>query len=107
MKLLIALLALTTTACGILPPPNEHNLSRRYYSDMNNSKHANTNQILDTTFGVTTVEPAQNPPVIDSGDSCKRSHKGKCKNDNFKNGHYKPNKEKRNKHGSDRKNKKR
>jgi hypothetical protein len=95
MKLLIALLALTTTACGILPPPNEHNLSRRYYSDMNNSKYTNT------------VEPAQNPPVIDSGDSCKRSHKGKCKNDNFKNGHYKPNKEKRNKHGADRKNKKR
>jgi hypothetical protein len=111
MKYLILLLTLTISACGILPLPNENNLSKNTYKDRGSSRNdtfASSNSVNvtnDTTTGTTTTPPVvidttPKPPVIDLPTSCKRKHKGKCKNDNFKNGHYK---DKHTKHGSDKK----
>jgi hypothetical protein len=89
MKYLILLLALAISGCGILPQPTEHNLSKRYSNDMNNSKHVakpGSVTITNTTANANQPHKPTKPPF--SG-SCKKSHKGKCKNDNFKNGHYK------------------
>jgi hypothetical protein len=114
MKYLILLLTLTISACGILPLPNENNLSKNTYKDRGSSRNdafASSNSVdvtNDTTTGTTTttttppviVDTTPKPPVIDLPSSCNKSHKGKCKNDNFKGGHYK---NKHTKHGHDKK----
>jgi hypothetical protein len=123
MKYFILLLAFAVTGCGILPPPTESNLSKNTYSDRGSSHNdanvssVSVNDTNDTGTTTTTTTPpvivdtTPKPPVIDLPSSCNKSHKGKCKNDNFKNGHYKDkkkhnkhkNKHKHTKHGRDKK----
>jgi hypothetical protein len=110
MKYFILLLAFAVTGCGILPPPTESNLSKNTYADRGSSRNvANVSNggvnATNTTTGTTTTTPVivgttPKPPIIDLPGSCKRKHKNKCKNDNFKNGHYKG---KHTKHGRDKK----
>jgi hypothetical protein len=108
---------LVLSACtSVLPPPSDANLAAAARTKIHNAGSQydpvpDSTAPVDNTVGITTTPPVDVPtmppvvvpPVVDPPTPC-RSHKGKCKNDNFKNGHYKDKKPKHTKHGRDRKN---